>query len=426
MLLPEAYGGGTLRGAINLAVQIHDGAKKTGDNVVVEFGYVDGKATEKLEIFESLAARRIEFRPFKVKRYPRTSYYQTASAYVGGTEPDILVFDDGISNFDDADHRIFISDRLVGGDIAPTSPYSIVIFDFLQRYIPKLFDRGSDVDTAASWHTITGIMKQYVNASAIFVTTQQAAADAIGFGGVPRVKVCKLPLSFDPIETRASGEPREVAANDRGHMVWTTNITPHKNHQVILQGLEIFYDRSPTGPITYVTGVHTENLDPKSAIKAVADVPYVRQIRNQVAGSPTLRRNVIFKGDLSNAEYDEILSGAKLLLHGAIFDNGTFSVAEAAWRGVPSVSSRYAAMQEMSDEFRMPLQFFDSASAEDMATALENALNNRDELVRALPTRSELDQFSAKNQSGEIWCRIKSMIDPETATVVASGKQCRT
>ena len=432
VLLPEAYGGGTLRGAINIAVQIHDGAKSAGDDVIVEFGYVEGPVKHEPDIFKNLKQRHISCRPMRVKSYPRSSICYPIDAPLNvpfssrsqDDDPNILVFDDGISNFDDASHRVIISDRLMGGAIPLTSPYSILIFDFLQRYIPDLFDRTNEADTAASWRVITNIAKRYTDATAIFVTTTQAASDAACFGGVPKLKICKLPLSFDPIPINIPFV-REISKKDkRGHIIWTTNITPHKNHRVVLEGLEELYGAMPSAPITYVTGVQTTNLDPAAALEPGADVPYVQEMRKLIRRSAILTKNVVFKGELSDPDYVALLSRAELLLHGAIFDNGTFSVAEAAWRGIPSVSSHYAAMDEMSLEFGLPLQFFDSSDPASLASVLREALINRAKLVQTLPTRAELERVSVEALAGEVWSQIKSKIAGNSGLSNASQTHC--
>ena len=414
VLLPEAYGGGTQRAALNFAIQIHDGAKSANDAVVVEFGYVEGEASRDQQIFDGLRERNIGFRPFKVKRFPREKFVQIRKWREPAqrvSDPNILVFDDGISNFDDADYRIIISDRLMDGLVAPTSPYSIVIFDFIQRYVPQIFDRASPADSAALWRTITGIMKNYVAADAIFVTSDQAASDAVGFGGARKAQVCKLPLSFDPI-LQDDPPPSNTKYNKdpRGYIIWTTNVTPHKNHKILLQGLETFYRANPKAPMTLVTGVQTENFNIEKIPTPVADVPYVHQIRAMIESSDELTKNVKFMGDLSNRQYVQFLRGAKALLHGAIFDNGTFSVAEAAWHGVPSLSSKYAAMVELGRAFQIPLTFYETTDSEDMAAALTRTLSNNAQLRYELPTRDDLRRCSRDAQSAEVWSLISRVM----------------
>ena len=115
VLLPEAYGGGTLRGALSFAIQLHDGAKAAGDDVVVEFGFVSGANSSVQDLaFKSLRDRKISCRPMHVEIRPLAALVLVGArgrTPIDSEDRNILVFNDGISNFDDADYRFIISDR---------------------------------------------------------------------------------------------------------------------------------------------------------------------------------------------------------------------------------------------------------------------------------------------------------------------------
>lgn len=418
VILPAAYGGGTLRGALNLVTQLHDGALAAGDRITVEFGYVQGSFAGYQSAFAALDHRRISYRTLVLKVRPTHDFLQLKSVVpMNGERLDstIIIFDDGISNFDDADYRIIVSDRLLGGSVAPTSPYSIVAYDFIQRYVPEIFGAEGDPATPGHWRDLTGMMRNYIFADAIMVTSDQAASDAVAFAGARRAQVCKLPWSFDPVEVssqqiRTRANPAERPA-DQDYLIWTTNVTPHKNHRVVLNALEALYSEDVAAPKTYVTGVMTENLDPERPVASIANTSYVHEIRKLVQSSEILKEKVVFKGELSDRDYVKLLSGATLLLHGAIFDNGTFAVVEAAWQGVPSVSSGYAPMREIGQAFKLPLVFFDARRPEDMVDKIRAALANIDTLRRSLPTRDDLRAFSTESTSLAVWQKVRGIIN---------------
>jgi glycosyltransferase involved in cell wall biosynthesis len=111
----------------------------------------------------------------------------------------------------------------------------------------------------------------------------------------------------------------------------------------------------------------------------------------------------------------EILRGAVLLFHPTLFDNGTFSVLEAAWHGVPSVSARYPAMEEIANRFSTPLTFFDPLDPNNIAFILIEAYQNRSNLQSKLPPRSFLEQFSPENNSVQFWRAIRAVVHQASA-----------
>lgn len=411
VLLPADYGGGTLRGAINLAIQIADGAKATGDQLVVEFGYVDGKNSAPHGAFAELRERGIPYRTMIVTSLPQMHLSLVDKSRTPEhfeAEPSILVFNDGVSNFDDADYRIIVSDRLIGGVASPTSPFAIVAYDFIQRYVPEIFDSG---DPALTWRTCTAMMRSYQYADCVIVTSSQAASDANAYAGVPRARLVQVPMSFDPLELADTvSAPITDKRLENGYIVWTTNATPHKNHRTVLKGLTTFYSKNPGAPPSVITGVFTEHFARAIPGDPVSEVPYVKEIRDLIANNFSLRRKLIVKGNLSDSDYSSLLKSATALLHGAIFDNGTFSVVEAAWHGVPAISSRYRAMEELSEAFELTPTYFDATDADSLADMLELALRNLTSLKNALPTREQLRQHSRDAKGPAVWALLRPRV----------------
>src|SRR5581483_1463908 len=170
VIVPHSYSGGTMRGALNAAVQIHDGAAAHGDDVQVEFGYVDIGQAAIHAGFRDLQRRHIPYRPITVELKEGVDFRNPAPGRSGIAEK-WAIFNDGLSNFDDADFVLIISDRIEGERIAPTYRYGMVVYDFIQRYVPEIFGDVQDEASPEVWRKSTERLRHLGQAEAVFVTT---------------------------------------------------------------------------------------------------------------------------------------------------------------------------------------------------------------------------------------------------------------
>lgn len=397
VVVPVGYLGGSIRGAINTVVQIHDGACSHGDAVRVRFGFVDiGQAESQHASFRQLAERGIIAEPIKVDA-AKSSYL----SLLGDEDGPFAVLNNATDNFDTADFVLLISDRLLYR-LAPSYRYGILTYDFIQRYLPAVFDDPNSQEMSrARWVDASKFLRNYPFAEAVFTTTQQTRRDAIGFAGVPPAKLCLLPSEFDPIELSSAAVAQTT---NESFIIWPTNTTGHKNHLRALDALEQAVSADPDFPKVYVAGGLTDLL------RGGSGNPYVDRVADRIHSSKRLSRLVTVVGHLPDDQYIALLSNARLLFHPALFDNGTFAVLEAAWHGVPSVSSDYPAMREISQRFGVPLTFFDPSDPKSMAAALHAAVSDRERLAAALPCRDHLRRFSPRENAREFWATMRPFV----------------
>lgn len=411
IILPASYSGGTLRAALNAAIQIHDGARALGDDVAVEFGYVDVGQAEFHKAFRELERREIPYRPLRIEFCDARSLFSVPSG--AGREElkqRYVIFNDGVSNFDDADFLLIMSDQIIGGVMPPGRRFGMVIYDLIQRYVPEIFDGATlaEADTQARWRAHTAKMKNYARATALFVTTDQTRSDVISFGGVPGRKVVKLPMEFDPLDAGPT-LPAEPKPSFRPYMVWPTNSTQHKNHIRMVRALELMYSQLTNAPDVIMTGQYSEFFTPGKQ-GSIADIAYVRQVREEIRKSTILSKRLRILGEVPDHQYLVVVRGAFLLLHPALFDNGTFSVVEAAWQGVPSVSSRYAAMDEINRRFELNLCFFDALDENEIAKTICAAIGRREELKARLPPQQRLTRFRREENAIAYWIAMRPIV----------------
>jgi glycosyltransferase involved in cell wall biosynthesis len=104
------------------------------------------------------------------------------------------------------------------------------------------------------------------------------------------------------------------------------------------------------------------------------------------------------------------LNKAKFLWHPALKDNGTYSVIEAAYYGIPSLSSAYPPMHFLNEKFQLNLMFFDAENPREMAEKLKKMEEDYEQRVKILPTREFLEQFSYKNVAPCFWKNLSRLL----------------
>lgn len=403
VILPERYRGGTLRGAKNIARMLHVGSRAHDTPIKVTFGHIDDASLYRSSDFTDLVSMGIGVRPFQLQTIPAD---MLAEYYRGGfvrakrrPTRDLVLFNDGMSNFEDADFWLIISDRIAGA-IPPHRRYGVVVYDYIQRYVPAIFD-GPDGSTDA-WNAFDRFAAAVREADFVLCTTNQTRTDCISYVGVEANRVHVAPMEFDAIDDGT--DVGEHPDNDAPYLLWTTNSTQHKNHMNIIDGLDAYFRKHPSSPLKIrMSGVYTHLFTEKAKGERHYDLDYIRDVRRKLAEAPLLRSRLEILGNVSDSQYVQQVRGAHFILHGALYDNGTFSIVEGAWFGIPSISSDYPAMREMSKLFSVPLSLFNPRDPAELATVLHNALGKREELVAALPMRSQLMNHTFEKVAPRYW-----------------------
>jgi glycosyltransferase involved in cell wall biosynthesis len=179
-------------------------------------------------------------------------------------------------------------------------------------------------------------------ARCVFATTPQTLTDVVSYAGVRRDRALLAPTLVDPI----GGAPPPSPAGpgkDEPYILWITNTSAHKNHRAAVEALRSYYgELGGTLPVV-VAGTHSNLLAPGSG----ADYPSCRVVREARDVLPHLR----FAGEVTDAAYLRLVSGAALVWHNVIADNGTFVAFDAARAGRHLVSSDYPQMRYLCERY---------------------------------------------------------------------------
>lgn len=387
VFLPIGYLNGVLRGAKNIAKMLKLGSQADGNPVNVIFSYI-GDTYDVTSDFADLVKMDISIRETRWETITKHEI-GIANSFKGVPLEDekksYLLPTDGMSNFNDCDFWLLVSDR-TSPAIAPLKPYGAVVYDYIQRYFTGITSSNYKQYLATEAERI----RTARNAQFVIVNTPQGREDAIQYAGLNANKVLLMPIEFNLVKVSTKPEPNNP------YFIWTTNPSPHKNHLRALQALEIYYQQYDGKLEVAVTG-----FDPATFDKTVT---------RYIEKSPLLKKKLNFLGHLSEARYWNVLSQAKFLWHPTLIDNGTFSVIEAAYYQVPSLSSNYPQMRYLDEQFRLNLFFSDALSCEDMAEKLSFMEKNSQSRKALLPDRHYLEQFTYQQVAQPFWQIIKEYL----------------
>jgi glycosyltransferase involved in cell wall biosynthesis len=140
----------------------------------------------------------------------------------------------------------------------------------------------------------------------------------------------------------------------------------------------------------------------------------VAAVRKVISNSPNLKKRLKILGNLSNEAYLSELKRATGILHGALYDNGTFSIVEGAWYGIPSLSSEYPAIREICRNFNIQPALFNPYKPDSLFDALVDFEVNLSKFKTLLPSRESLEKFTFSALAPKYWNTFKQAFDSST------------
>jgi glycosyltransferase involved in cell wall biosynthesis len=388
VILPAAYRGGTLRGAKLLAEALHLGSRLAGSEADVVFGHLDDadlyRDADFADLPKHIARRPYRWRLLKGDAATRAMHYAGHASFVG--EGEYVLPDDGINDFLDCAFWIFVSDRFER-PLLPIRRYALVVYDYQQRY-----------ENVLSLPLSSMLIDMARKAEKVLVTTEFTRRDALQFAGIAANKLHLVPMLVPRLRY-----PARHQADRPGYFLWTTNRGPHKNHQNALRALAQYYEEHGGRLECRVSGVGTDAL-------LESDLPHLEPLASLRSGSRALRQRLKLLGEVSEARYLALLSGAEFLWHAGRADNGTFSVIEAAQLGVPALSSDYPAMREIDSAFQLSLAWMDPCDPAEMARQLRYMEENAQARRRQLPSSDKLNEHAPDRLAAHYWEAIRTCL----------------
>lgn len=392
LFIPIAYSGGSLRGAIELANTLVNGAQHSKQNLELIFAHLNHPELYSNETFAALDSS------IKRRTYSWTELdngaAKRAMSYAGHHEwvpqyREYCVPEDNINQFLDCNLWIIISDRLPK-PLLPIKPHVCMVYDYLSRYFDFLTDEQEQVYFSLAQ-----------SAKKVLVTTEFTAKDAVQYAGISSARISIMPMLapiFNASNTTSQLNPTSL------YFMWTTNTAKHKNHTNAMMALKKYYEELDGSLHCYITGVNSEKLFNQDCMT------HLQHAKKLYDSSEKLQDRLRLLGELPNTSYISHLKNSAFLWHPTVVDNGTFSVIEAAQLGVPSLSSDYPAMREISDQFNLCLNWMDSQDPNNMAQQLKFMENNYLAMKQKLMPKNHLITKRSDTIEIQYWEEIRECL----------------
>ncbi|KTC68752.1 hypothetical protein Lbir_2285 [Legionella birminghamensis] len=383
IVLPLAYGGGNLKGACLLAETLLNGSRQCNEEAEIIITCLKEQKLYGQDLIEELPEE------IKIRQYQwdfiDASAAEKAMYYAGHTqwqptESLYSIFDDKMNFLSDCDLWLIISDR-VQAPILPLRPYVMMIYNYIERYIP-----GINADKQV-------LISNAQKAKAVLTTTNQTYQDAMQYGGISKEKLHKLPILLPHFKMKP-----EALVVDRNYFLWPTNEGAHKNNFNGFQALKYYYEELEGSLECHITGINSAQLAEQASISSL------------IEQSDSLKSNIHFFSNLNEKKYQAKLVNASFLWHPTKIDNGAFSVIEAALYNVPSLSSSYPAMQEIDNDLKLHLTWMDANNPNDMGRQLKWMEANREELKNNVESANAISNSHSGNFAVKYWKVIRECL----------------
>jgi hypothetical protein len=396
VLLPEAYTGGVLDYTLRFMKSIMRGLKEDHkEDVEIVFGHIEHENFKKADYFTKIRESEIQIRSFKWK-FVDNSYLNNIMELKGWFKRypsgEYCIPDDGVNYFEDCDYLIFIIDR-VPTKLFTTKPYIVVVHDYIQRYLPEQYGDYYE-------ECVINLQRE---SEGVIVMTQPTLEDGIQYAGIKKNQIFLTPLMFDEIVL----DKKIITTLDQEYFIWSTNVGRHKNHLRALSALVDYYEGG--GRLKcYITGVDTKNFDIKD--KYEGENPYIHEVREFIEKEKILKDNLVFCGNMSKNRYINILSNAKFFMHPGFTDNGNMTAIDAAFLGVPTITSDYPAMRYYEEYMQLNMRFFNPFKPNELKQLLFDMEKNYQSYKEMLPSPGSLREFTIEKTYRNLYCIVKNII----------------
>src|SRR5207253_215765 len=177
----------------------------------------------------------------------------------------------------------------------------------------------------------------------VVVPTPQTRSDVVAAYGLEPSRVRLIPVACEP-HTRfeaLTSEPVDVPSGP--FILNVANSNPHKGADVLLRAIaEIKQCGQGIAPNLVICGHDTEKFSPSYA--GNWNHPTGAVIRQLVVELGLEEEDaVLFLGYVSDAQLKYLYEHCSAVVNAAKYDNGSYSLIEAAYFGRPMISSRYPA-----------------------------------------------------------------------------------
>ena len=103
------------------------------------------------------------------------------------------------------------------------------------------------------------------------------------------------------------------------------------------------------------------------------------------------------------------MKNAKFFMHPGFIDNGNMTAIDAAFLGVPTLTSEYPAMRYYEDTMHLGMKFFNPFDARDLAESLFYMEENYLAHAEMLPPVDELERYTVEFTYKQLYATVKDI-----------------
>ena len=396
VFLPVKYQGGVLRGVKNIVKMLAVGSQRCGDDVIIVLSILKDAYDVSRDFADILLYKNVRIRETVWETLDHDSVEMVFEFAKINQRKNIYPFysvpNDMINCFYDCDYWLLITDR-TDYPILPLREYCIVPYDYIQRHV----NFGAKFSFISFIQNVRG-------AKNVFVTTPQTRTDCSFFCGIDINRVHLLDIECDFDSCNIGKKKNE---NFKNYILWISNAAIHKNHMAALQALQFYYEEENGSlPVIIIgTGMDSFNYKNRNDYINADNCGYIEECRAFIKNS-VLKDKMEFNGFVTDYKRNELLYNARFLLHPVKVDNGTFSVIEAAYMGVPSLSNDYPQMRFLDEKFKLNLGFADFDNPRNTAKLIKYYENNYKSIVERLPQVSYLESFAPDKLAEDYYRKV--------------------
>lgn len=238
----------------------------------------------------------------------------------------------------------------------PGLPTLSILYDFLFQEYPHFFSPQELFYRQQNFQAAARLCAHF---TAISEFTRQ---EALRYSSLRPEQISVIPIS--------AAQPLQEVAPDPGilnalnlqpgaFLLYPANGWPHKNHALLLRGLEIFLQARPASPLRLVLpgdfGAHRQRIEAL------------------LQDSALLRERVLLPGYLTPAQLSALYTNALALVFPSLYEGFGIPVLEAFRANLPVLCSRAASLPEVAGEAAL---YFDPQDPQDLARALTQVEEN--------------------------------------------------
>jgi glycosyltransferase involved in cell wall biosynthesis len=185
------------------------------------------------------------------------------------------------------------------------------------------------------------------------------------------------------------------------YLIYPANISPHKNHEVLLAALAKVKAEAPEHFLPLVlSGSATLGVALGGDYRADRLQSLVTRLGLEIG------RDLLPIGTVSDGQYRAALGGASGLVFPTLSEGYGFPPVEAALLGVPVACSGIEVMRENLDRLGLPVTWFDAGSVDDTARALAIIGRDQAELRRRAAAAAEIAADQSWDDVGRAYLGI--------------------